>query len=1070
MTLRRLSTALAVCPRKKNCFWAMLCLVLTMCIPSQELVGQTGYATVNGQVTDPQGRVVPGAEVQAVNIGTNAVYPAKTNNVGIYTIPGLPPGLYRVHVHRDGFKEVDLTDLTLHTQDTLEQNFQLEVGSTSESVTVDASTTNDSPAVSMTVTQAEVENIPLNGRSFQDLIALAPGTVSSAAGNGAYSIDGQRDDANNYTVDGVSANVGVNNASFLVNGVAPTQDASGSYPAQSALGTTQSLISIDAMQEFKIETSGYSAEYGRQPGGQIAITSRSGSNDIHGTAFDYLRNTVFDANNWFTEEIGQPRTPEHQNDFGGTIGAPLSVPKLYDGKDRTFLFLSYEGLRLLQPQLLNEQVSTASLRQSVAPGVLPYLNVQPLPNGTINPGGLNGQFIQGYDTINNLDSWSARFDEVVSRKIRLFARVADTNSYTEAPSGMSTLSEFPDRTFSGTLGATLLLGPSLVDELRFNYSKASGEDLSLPHAEFGGIPLPYDDLGIPGYENLPGGFFSEFALGTGDINSAMILNRLPLLQSQDNLTDSISWVHRTHALKFGVDYRHLMPVFSQGQYLSYFGAFSPQDLFTGDLNSSNGDFYESGTHIVAKPIYDNLSLFAQDHWKMARNLTFDFGLRWEFNPHPGASNGLYPLALTSSDLATAALAPSGTPVYQNTYTNFAPRAGFAWRTPLSKNHPIVLRGGTGVFYDTGQQLAASAYGAAPPFSAFNYPLTSFVVPLPLGPSLLAPPQITTALTAPYNNLSLSLPDLKLPYTVQYNLSADYGVTERDTLTVSYVGNLGERLLWDEYGLSGNALFGGYYNSVATNESVSHYNALQVRDQGFVAPGLQLIASYTWAHATDNASTEVLNPSGNVSSTPTWGNSDNDIRQAFNAALNYDVPAAKENAILKTLSSGWLLSSRFTAETGYPFNIEEQIYFTSTGDGSLIYYPDLVTAVPIYLHNAPNVPGNWELNSAAFAEVPLNSDGYPIRQGTLGRNFVHGPNFWNLNTAVQRAFPITERFRFLLRADAFNVFNHPNFADPDPNISDSTFGQLGGLQTIGVPNALYASGAPRSLQFSLKLQF
>ena len=258
------------------------------------------------------------------------------------------------------------------------------VGATTESVTVKAgqlniNTTNG--AVSTVVDRQFVENMPMNGRSFQTLIELTPGVVpTGSAGGGAFAVDGQRVDSNSFYVDGVSANFGSSATGSSVNGIG-TSYASGTTPGLAGQGTTQTLASVDAMEEFRVQTSTYSAEYGRQPGGQISIVTRSGTNSYHGTLFDYLRNTIFDANNWFSNFNRQPRPPEHQNDFGGVLGGPIRIPGLYNGKDRTFFFFSYEGLRLDLPTFNLSNVPTPTLRQSAPASLQPILNAFPLPNG-----------------------------------------------------------------------------------------------------------------------------------------------------------------------------------------------------------------------------------------------------------------------------------------------------------------------------------------------------------------------------------------------------------------------------------------------------------------------------------------------------------------------------------------------------------------------------------------------------------------------------------------------------------------------------------------------------------------
>src|SRR5690348_12766054 len=358
-----------------------LILIFLLCIVLPALShSQVETATISGVVTDQSGAVVAGAEVLVTNTDTNVSRTATTNASGVYVVTGLRPGPYRIRVKRDGFNQIDLTDFTLNVQDDISRNFTLRVGSTSESISVGGKSDSieTSGAVSTVIDRNFVERLPLNGRTFNTLLQLTPGVViapnpSGATSQGQFSIAGQRTDANSFTVDGVSANFGV--------GIAENVGESGTGGAQalSVMGATGSLISADALQEFRIETSSFAPEFGKTPGGQVILTSRSGTNEFHGTIFDYFRNTAMDANDWFANRAGQPRAAEHHNDFGGVFGGPI-------WKDKSFFFFSYEGARLRLPQTVVTQVPSKDARTSAPSALAPYLNAYPQPNGPISPG------------------------------------------------------------------------------------------------------------------------------------------------------------------------------------------------------------------------------------------------------------------------------------------------------------------------------------------------------------------------------------------------------------------------------------------------------------------------------------------------------------------------------------------------------------------------------------------------------------------------------------------------------------------------------------------------------------
>lgn len=1061
----------------------LLALCLLVSLMAQRVFAQAGNATVTGRITDATKAVIVGARVAAINTGTNVRYEGATNGTGSYVISGIPPGPYRIEVEKTGFKTVVEPSVVFHTQDTLEINFEMAIGSMSESVTVNAnasSVESDNPAVSMTVTREFVEDMPLNGRSFQDLIQLAPGTVSSSNGAtyGYYSINGQRIDSNNFTVDGVSANLGgINNSSEQSGG-----SLSGNAPLQTVLGTTQSLVSVDALQEFKIQTSGYTAEYGRSPGGQIGFTTRSGTNDIHGTLFEYLRNTIFDANSYTNDYFDIPQTAEHQNDYGGTVGGPLVIPKLYNGKDKTFFFISFERLHLLQPAFESEFVPTQAFRSWASPSIQPFLNAEPLPNPN-SPGNLDGctipdpstglptacdaLFTYGYSNPSTLNNIGVRLDQNFGGRFHAFVRYADTPS--SAVTGAEAVVSSTINIHTWTAGLTANISSTLLNELRFNYSHDE-EAVTVGQKSIGGsVPLSRDLILPAAYENNPyaSGFYFIYVPNTA-LNAQSIYQGGASRQHQYQIVDGLVWTRGAHSLKFGVDWRRLTPTTSTTPYLSYGETYTLPDIQQG-----NASYLDISAGIPGKPVFDNLSLYAEDHWNIGPRLSVDYGLRWEFDPPPGPSNGEYPITLTSNDLTTAQVGPIGTPPYQTRYNHFAPRVGFAWNAIPSARHAVTVRAGFGIFYDTGQGVVASAYTSAYPFLA-NGPVQN-EVPLPLSSSALAPPSLNFPVVPPYPQLKgISSPNLTLPYSEAWNLSLDEALNARNTLTVSYVGNEGKKLLFTEYypSVPGNPAFanGIYYTS---NGSDSNYNALQIQDTGRIANGLDLVGSFTWAHALDNASSNFSQYA------PIYGNSDYDLRRVLNLALNYRPPTVGSRRWERALTHGWIFSNRFTAQSGYPIsNIYQTTGILSNGT-QIYYYPDRVSGVPIYLKgsaadvNGQAVPGNWRLNPAAFSLVPTDpTSGIPIRQGTLGRNYVQNPGFWALNTALQRTFPIYERLNLVFRVDAFNVFNHPNLSGPDTNLADSTFGQLifGGVTTIGSTNSLYAMGAPRSLQFSLKLQF
>ena len=363
---RRLSSSLAA---------VSLVFVLLLAL-SSSAHAQTETGTIYGSVTDPTGAVIAGATIRLMDIDRGIKTEVATGDSGFYTLADIRPGHYQMEVEKTGFKLFRLTEITVNVQHNLEQNFKLAVGSASEAITVTAnavSTNTTDATVSTLIDNRFVENMPLNGRSFSGLIDLTPGVVlvpNNFFEQGQFSVNGQRPDANYFAVDGVSANLGTPaGANF-------SQGGTGQLPATSAFGGMSNLVSLDALQEFRIQTSTFAPEFGRTPGAQVSVVTKSGTNVFHGTAFEYFRNDVLDANDWFFSNKGVKKAALRQNDFGGVLGGPIV-------KDKLFFFGSYEGLRVRQPQLANTYVPTLATRATAPAAVQPLLNAFPLPT----PGG-----------------------------------------------------------------------------------------------------------------------------------------------------------------------------------------------------------------------------------------------------------------------------------------------------------------------------------------------------------------------------------------------------------------------------------------------------------------------------------------------------------------------------------------------------------------------------------------------------------------------------------------------------------------------------------------------------------
>jgi Carboxypeptidase regulatory-like domain/TonB dependent receptor len=1039
---------------------------------------QTESATLTGRITDQSGAVVTGAELIATNVDTGVSVTTLTNDVGVYAIPGLHPGTYRLTIRKIGFQQIVTKDIVLHVQDVLTQNFDLPLGSVSETVTVTGGApliNTESASVSTVVDRQFAENLPLNGRSFQTLIQLTPGVVLTANNSsvdiGQFSVNGQRASANYWMVDGVSADVGIGANSPTSNGLA------GSVGSFSALGSTNSLVSVDALQEFRIQTSTFAPEFGRTPGGQISIVTRSGTNQFHGAAFDYLRNDVLDANDWFANSKGLPKPRERQNDFGGTFSGPIL-------RDRTFFFFSYEGLRLRLPQTGLTNVPDLNARQNAVPGIQPFLNAYPLPNGPDNVSTGVAQFNGTFANPATLDAYSLRIDHKLSNKWTLFGRYnyspseGDVRAFNIIP--LSSVYQARITLHTGTAGVTWNISTTAVNDFRFNYSNTNSTN-SLRQDNFGGA-TPLTSLPFPSEFSTQNALLSFVVLSLGSTRGGFIQvgHGATNQQRQINIVDSVSVQERSHSLKFGVDFRRLSPQVGLSRYgqtalfLSVPQAETGKTLLTTLFNRSDVNL-----------LFRNLGVFGQDTWRLSPRLTLTYGLRWDLDVAPSSTSGPSLPAATGfdlSNLSSLGLAPAGTPPYKTTYSNVAPRIGLAYQLSERQNWQTVLRGGFGVFYD----LATSEVGNILGSNSFPYGalVSRFGVSFPLSSGTDAPPPITPP--APGTGQLFALdPNLQLPYTFQWNVALEQALGRQQTISASYIGSAGRRLLQTANIKSPNA--GLAAAILVTNAATSNYNALQLQFQRRLSRGLQALASYTWSHSIDTASAgsigngsndlTALNPSINR------GPSDFDIRNAFSMALTYEVPAPKTNALANAILQGWSTENIFQFRSAPPINVYYSSFSLLSNFATQVR-PNVVPGQPFYLSGS-QYPGGKALNPAAFSAPPLGTNNLPTAQGSVGRNALRGFGATQWDFAVHRNFPIHESVKLQFRAEMFNVLNHPNFGQPvgdlaSPSALNPQFGtsaqmlgqSLGGSAGFGAGafNPLYQIGGPRSIQFALKLMF
>lgn len=1026
--------------------------------------GQSNFATLSGTVIDANGASVPGASVTLTDTGKGFERKIATNNEGLFTLPLLSPSNYTLTVNREGFAPAEIQNIILNVNDQRSLRIELKVGQVGAAVevTTEASLIDDSPAVGTVVDRTFVANLPLNGRSFQSLIALTPGVVLTAATGGEqgqFSVNGQRANANYFTVDGVSANVGASAGPL-------GQSAGGTLPGLSASGGTNNLVSVDALQEFSIQTSTYAPEFGRQPGGQISIVTRSGTNDFRGSVFEYFRNDALDANDWFNNSRRLPKPPLRQHNFGGVIGGPLSFPRFgeggpafYRGKDRTFFFFSHEGLRLEQPKTLISALPNHATRLNAPIALQPILNAFPLTTGPDLGNGL-AEYAATFSDPTTLDATSFRLDHKISDNIALFGRYNHAPSSTRTRGLIGSANNITDAEFKTqtlTIGSSWIINPSISNDLRVNWSRnVAGSVLTLD--TFGGaVPAP-NNLIFPVTGTPENSLFTFIILGP-NVGYGVGTNSVNV-QRQFNVVDNLSIIAGSHQLKLGVDYRSITPTFGSRES-------DLQALFNGTAGLSTGTTLQvSATGREAFSFsFTNISAYAQDTWKINPRLTLTYGLRWEVNPAPKGREGKELYTVNSlNNLSQIALAPPGTPLWETTYGNFAPRVGVSFQLSQAPGRETVIRGGFGLFHDTGAGQIGDSVVFAPYVRSRSTPGAAF--PL-VNPSIAVPPPFNP--NPPFGTFYTTDPELRLPYTYQWNFAVEQSLGARQTVTASYVAAAGRKLLRQDVVRNPNASFSTL--RVTRNTADSDYHSLQAQFQRRLTQGLQALASYTWAHSIDTASNDSsLNASLTlVDVRGERASSSFDVRHSFVGAVTYNIPKLNLGSLGNAIAGNWSIDAIFRARTATPVDVIAGRDVASSGVTSA-WRPDLVPGVPLYIEG-PSFPGGRAINRAAFF-VPV------ARQGTLGRNALRGFGLRQIDLAVRRQFNLTETMNLQFRAEFFNLFNHPNFANPNNTLTSPFFGQstqmLGrGMGAGGISggfNPLYQIGGPRSAQLALKFQF
>lgn len=1075
-----------------------------VCLTCQ--VGLAQNAQLSGLVKDKTGAVVPLAQVTLQNVDTNAVLRAKTSQVGFYVFSSVIPGRYNLSADANGFDTTVISGVKIDTAANVSQDITLGIKQGSESITVTqrADLNTADGTVSTVISHEFIENMPLNGKDLTTLFELSPGTILNAGGSpsqgGGFSVDGQRPTANYLTIDGVTGNSAVSSIS--------SQTATGAGIATSASGGTNGILPIDAIEEYRMDTSTYTAENGRTPGGQIQVRTKSGTNEFHGTLFENFRNQVLDDTDWFTKYNGIKQSQLRMNDFGGTIGGPILIPHLYNGRNKLFFFAANDNLVLDQPVTAsNKDIPSASVVSQAYPAFQRLLSG--FPAGGNTPGGTGcptsdpycdpsypgfDLFSYAYPYLIRDHTTSLRFDAQLLHSIHGFfrANIAPSKSYQY--SYEATGSDIDIYTYTG--GITIPVGTRIIDDLTANHTATNASLLEFI-ASVGGNNPNAISANVPSGVDLSTEYFALAICNYQESqcqsleDGATFSNKL----SQWNVVDTLSWQRGTHSLKFGADILTKTTHSSDFANEYYFYLVMAQTGPNTNINNGNISalyYYHNNEEPVVS--LGNVSLFVNDDWKLESGLTINAGLRWEYNPPPDVGPlGTLAIQGISLNPATIEASVSNAPLYKTRYDNFAPRFGFSWSPFRNSESSTLIRGGAGIYFDTGQ--AATVADLQP--GSYPYQSSLFdVTPQPYG-SVNWTALVGTATTLPESRVYLVDPKLMSPRTYEWSLTVEQPIGKSTRISTSYVGNDGERLIGEEETYNAANSAGQYpVNTsvvskngdlfILANQSHSNYQALQLQLTSNVGTRLTALASYSWAHAEDNGETDFSSVA--AAARNPLANSANDIRHLFAAAIHYAPAGYTGNRIMRAITSRWGLDTIARLQAASPFSVTTSL--SAPNLNTFLPNADVVPGVPAVLHAPINpysgkaVPGGKLLNYAAFTAPPAQN-GQQLRQGDSPMNGyrLFGLAQWDI--AASRAWKVWKEADLVFRIDAYNVVNHPNFADVNSawsatnastfGASTETYASLYGAPAsaageTGQQLGVFQNGGPREIQLSMKIRF
>ncbi len=1080
--------------------------------------GQSDAARIVGTVTDASGAVIPSSSITVKNEGTGQTQKLSANEQGRYIATQLQPAVYTVTAEATGMSPSKFTGVRLEVGQERTLNFKLQPASVATQVTVSggelAVVDVSSARIGTNVSEREVSHLPLNGRQVSQLYLMAPGAVNNGSGTfDNIRFSGMANQENEIRYDGVEGTNIVDASPGNLNGETTSQ-----------FRLEQSLENV---QEFRVESSNYPAEYGTGTGGQISFITKSGSNDFHGSAFEYIRNDAFDARNFFDKST---KSVLRLNQFGASAGGPVV-------KDKAFFFLSYEGLRQHTSAPIVESTLSAAARAKAVPSIQPLLGAFPI--------GQTPSSDPNFDIVNinapshvNENSGGARFDYNLSDKYRLFVRYyRDQGESAQTQNSTGSIYATSIVPQNAVVSLTQILTPSIINETKFGFNgsktRVEGIPGPSPDANINGVTINLSgSVALGGIAGQSGSAGLAIPSGLIRLSSSFNGRGAPYTGFSNSFIDNLSVLHGSHSMKFGAEVRLISLYNDQlgGTTYSFpnvtaFLANQPSSIaFNGDLSAKSPFTGLSGNAHMRQNYY---IFYAQDEWKITPTLTMSYGLRWEYYQplHEVRNKDVW------FSIADGTIYPGYSQEwYHSSKNNFGPRLAFSW-APKALAGKTVFRIGSGYYYGPGQtedQLQPEAN------DRIGKTITS-------GPLLAYPLNIQQI----YDSYNINDPNLGFQpraygtgYTIpervlQYTVSVQHELPWNTVLTAAYVGSQGRNMFLRSItnkivsvGMNPttgaaivNREFGNRFSEIdyKTSGGNLHYNALQMTLNRRFASGLSMGAQYSWAHNIgDTGGSNEANTAGNpYDFRADYGSNNFDIRQSFNMTALYELPFGRGKKYLTQASraedaalGGWHLGGVVNARTGVPVDIlitRPDILYQDTRDGKYftnpvvvggtvytvpvintpgggnsrnVRRPDVVAGVSPYLQNGLS----W-VNPAAFS-IPL-----PGTFGNSSRNSLTGPGLAQLDVTLGKRFPVTEKTNIEFRAEIYNILNHANFANPGnlrlqqivpsgPGSSGVQPGQALTTSTaggnFGVVNSTVSNqigiGTNRQIQLSLRFNF